>query len=369
MHIVMTVNAAWNITNFRMPLVHFLLEQGHKVTVLAPPDGAEDKQRQMGCDFVPLVMDTKGLSPIGGWSLYRQMRRHLSDLAPDAVLSFTIKNNLFGALAARRLGIPFVPNVTGLGTAFLSSRLLQRVAEALYRYCFRGLPVVFFQNPDDLDLFLQRRLIQPDQARILPGSGIDLSRFQPAPLPGDKEPVFLMIARLIRDKGVLEYAQAARIVKQQHPQAQFRILGPVGSENRSAIPPEVVAGWDPAVDLDYLGETSDVRPQIAQADCVVLPSYREGAPRTLIEAAAMARPLIATDVPGCRSVVQHGITGLLCAPQDGESLARSCLNFIALAPEQRHAMGLAGRAKMEREFDQSVVVEAYRAALRDLLDQ
>lgn len=363
MHVVFTVNTAWNIVNFRRPLIQHMLKAGYLVTVLAPPDGAEEALRQMGCAFVPLRMDAKGLSPLEGWRLRRRMLCHLRALNPDVVLSFTIKNNLFGALAARSLGIPFIPNVTGLGTAFLSGRMLQRLAEALYRFCFRDLPVVFFQNRDDRALFLERGLIRPDQARLLPGSGIDLQHFQPQPLPNGGAPVFLMIARLIRDKGVMEYAQAAALVKHAHPHAQFRLLGPLGSENRTAIPPETVAGWSPDLDVDYLGEAGDVRPHIAAADCVVLPSYREGAPRTLIEAAAMARPLIATDVPGCREVVQNGITGFLCAPQDADSLARACIDILRLAPEQRRSMGLAGRQKMEREYDEALVVEAYRQAL------
>lgn len=366
MRIVLTVNAAWNILNFRKPLVDRLLASGHQVTVLAPPDGSEVALRQMGCAFVPLPMNAKGLSPFDGLRLIRDFKRHFRQLAPEVVLSFTIKNNLFGAVAAQSLGIPFVPNVTGLGTAFLSGRALQRVAEGLYRYCFRDLPVVFFQNEDDRNLFLDRGLIREGQARLLPGSGIDLGRFSVAPAVGRADPVFLLVARLIRDKGVMEYAQAAEMVKRDHPGAQFRILGPLGAENRSAIPPEVVAGWSPENNLDYLGETNDVRPFIEDADCVVLPSYREGAPRTLIEAAAMGRPLIATDVPGCRAVVQDGITGFLCGLQDANSLARSCTQFIQLAPEQRRSMGLAGRQKMEREFDQSIVVQAYDTAIRDV---
>lgn len=366
MRIVLTVNAAWNIVNFRRPLVEFLVGAGHHVTVLAPPDGAEVELRRMGCAFVPLAMDAKALSPIGGWRMVRDLKRHFRALDPEVVLSFTIKNNLFGALAARSLGIAFIPNVTGLGTAFLSGRGLQRVAEGLYRHCFRDLPVVFFQNEDDRALFLDRDLITPAQARLLPGSGIDLTRFAVASLPQGQAPVFLMVARLIRDKGVLEYAEAAKIVKRSHPQAQFRILGPMGAENRSAIPPETVAGWSPETDLDYLGETDDVRPHIAQADCVVLPSYREGAPRTLIEAAAMGRPLVATNVPGCRAVVQNGITGFLCEMQDTSSLASACQSFLALTPEQKRAMGLAGRAKMEREYDQALVVSAYEHAVKDV---
>jgi len=365
MHVVLTVNAAWNVVNFRKPLVDHLLAAGHQVTVLAPADGSEQTLRDMGCAFVSLPMNAKGLSPLDALGLVRAFKRHFRKLSPDIVLSFTIKNNLFGAVAARSTGVPFIPNVTGLGTAFLSGRVLQTVAQTLYRYCFRDLKVVFFQNEDDRALFLERGLVRENQTRLLPGSGIDLTRFAVAPLPGQKDPVFLMVARLLRDKGVMEYAGAATIVKRTYPNAQFQILGPLGAENRSAIPPEVVESWSAETDLTYLGETDDVRPFIEQADCVVLPSYREGAPRTLIEAAAMGRALIATDVPGCRAVVQDGVTGFLCKLQDAQSLAEACQRFIALEPRQRQLMGTAGRSKMETEYDQDIVVNAYAKAIAD----
>ena len=166
MRVLLTVNAAWNILNFRKPLVDHLLASGHHVTVLAPPDGSEKVLREMGCAFMPLPMNAKGLSPLDGLRLVQDFKRHFRALDPEIVLSFTIKNNLFGAVAARSLGIPFIPNVTGLGTAFLSGRALQMVAEALYRFCFRDLPVVFFQNEDDRDLFQERGLIRSEQARL-----------------------------------------------------------------------------------------------------------------------------------------------------------------------------------------------------------
>lgn len=203
-----------------------------------------------------------------------------------------------------------------------------------------------------------------DQARLLPGSGIDLERFAPAAMPAPEEPpAFLMIARLLRDKGVVEFVDAARRVKARHPQARFQLLGAVGSENRSAIGRETLDAWVAEGVVEYLGTTNDVRPAIAAASCVVLPSYREGAPRTLIEAAAMARPLIATDVPGCRAVVDRDVSGYFCDVKSAESLANAMERFLALSPEAQRVMGAAGRAKMEREFDQCLVVDAYREAL------
>ena len=368
MHILMTVNAAWNIWNFRRPLVEALVGDGHRVTVLAPPDDAVPELERLGCIVRPLAMSVKGLNPLADLKLQRRYARIFREEQPDAVLSYTIKNNIFGARAAQSAGVPFLPNVTGLGTAFLSGKLLQTVTEQLYRRSFRSLPLVFFQNEDDRDLFLNRRLVSADQARLLPGSGIDLDRFSPAVMPpAEAPPVFLMIARLLRDKGVVEFVEAARQVKARHPQVRFQLLGSAGSENRSAIDAATVQGWVAEGVIDYLGTTNDVRPAIADASCVVLPSYREGAPRTLIEAAAMARPVITTDVPGCRAVVDRDLSGFLCEVRSAESLATAIERFLALSPDQQQVMGEAGRTKMEREYDQAIVVHAYREAIASLV--
>jgi glycosyltransferase involved in cell wall biosynthesis len=365
--IVMSVNAAWNIWNFRRSLVEALLAEGCEITVLAPDDDAAAKLEATGCRFQPLRMSVKGLNPVEGLRLFGQFRRVFRRLRPDVILSFTIKNNIFGALAAKSVGSTFVPNVTGLGTAFLSGGALEWVAILLYRAAFRKLPVVFFQNRDDRDLFVSRGLVTAGQTRLLPGSGIDLNRFAAAPYPAeDAAPVFLMIARLLRDKGVLEYVEAARIVKERQPQARFRLLGAAGAENRTAIDRGTVKGWEDEGVIEYLGTAEDVRPMIAAAHCVVLPSYREGAPRTLIEAAAMARPLIATDVPGCRAVVNPGETGFLCEARSGADLAARCLEFLALDQEARAAMGRAGRKKMEREYSEEIVIDSYRQVIGEL---
>jgi glycosyltransferase involved in cell wall biosynthesis len=367
MKVLLTVNAAWNIWNFRRPIVEALLDDGHKVIILAPKDDAVPKLEALGCSFYHLEMNVKGLNPLQEPKTLLRLYRHFSNLQPDVILSFTIKNNIFGAISAKSAGIPFIPNVTGLGTAFLSGGFLERVAITLYKTAFRKLPAVFFQNEDDRNLFLERGLVTDHQARCLPGSGIDLDRFAATAYPSEGgAPHFLMISRLLRDKGVLEYVGAARRVKAQHSGARFQLLGATDSENRTAIDRETVQSWEREGVIEYLGTVEDVRPMIEAAHCVVLPSYREGAPRTLIEAAAIARPLIATDVPGCRAVVDNGKTGFLCEARNEESLAAACEAFMALSSEERAAMGRAGRAKMEREFGQSIVLEAYRTVLRDL---
>lgn len=362
MHILLTVNAAWNIRNFRWPILRALIARGDRVTVLAPADASVVEIEAAGARFIPLRMRPGALGPLDNFAVAGQIRRALVRERPDVVLSWTIKNNIFGAFSARLHKVPFIPNVSGLGTAFLSGRALRMFAEGLYRLAFAGLETVFFQNDEDRALFVSRGLVPAHAARLLPGSGIDLSAFAPQPLP-DGPQVFLMIARLLHDKGVREFVQAARLVRSERPDVRFRLVGDLSPANRSAVPLETVERWRSEGVVELPGPVADVRPEIAAAQCVVLPSYREGAPRTLIEGAAMARPAIATDVPGCRAVVDDGRSGLLCEARDPRALAAACRAFLAMTPAKRAAMGRAGRAKMEAEFDERLVVATYLAAI------
>lgn len=364
MHILITANASWNVLNFRKALVAAMISDGHKVTVLAPRDESVKALEVLGCRFLELDMSVKGLNPFQEIKLILRMWTIFRAYRPDAILSFTIKNNIFGALAARPLGIPFIPNVTGLGTAFIANSFLRRIAEWLYKLAFRNLDVIFFQNEDDRNLFLKRSLVTQRQVRVLPGSGVDLMHFAVTDYPPESDArVVLMIARLLNDKGVREYVAAARKVKLENPFVHFQILGAVESANRTAIDRATLKSWQEEGVIEYLGTAADVRPYIATAHCVVLPSYREGAPRSLIEAASMARPLIATDVPGCRSIVEDGVTGYLCKVRDHDDLATSIKTFLALSQAEMERMGLDGREKMANNFDQVIVIDAYRNAL------
>ena len=367
MHIVLTVNKAWNIWNFRQPLVEALLADGHRMTVLAPHDETVANLTALGAEFVDLPMNARSLGPAQNLALVGQFRRAFARLAPDVVLSFTIKNNLFGALAARRMGIPFVPNVTGLGTIFLGSRPLFLLGQALYRFALGKSPVVFVQNEDDRDFLVDNRILRAEQLRLLPGSGIDTQRFAPSPLPSRDEGIrFLMISRLLRDKGIVEYLEAARALKTSHPQVRAQLLGPLGSDNRTAIGQEDLQAYLDDGSVEYLGQTPDVRPFIEEAHCVVLPSYREGAPRSLIEAASMGRPLIATDAPGCRAVVDDGASGFLCAVKSSDALATSIGRMADLTPDAMQEMGDRGREKMVSTYSVEHVVDAYRKVIAEL---
>ena len=366
--IAISVNTAWNIVNFRAGLIAALIAEGYDVVAIAPPDGHVQRLEAMGCRFITLPMDNKGTNPAKDAALLLRYLSILGREPPVAYLGYTIKPNVYGSLAAQRLGIPVINNVSGLGTAFIRDTWLTKVVKRLYRTAFASSHCVFFQNGDDRRLFVSSGLVASERARLVPGSGIDLTRFAPAlvePAGNDDRCRFLLIARLVFDKGIREYVEAARIVRRTRPEASFQILGFLDVENRTAVSRADVNLWVAEGVIDFLGHDDDVRPHIASADCVVLPSYREGTPRTLLEAAAMGKPIVATDVPGCQEVVDDGETGLLCRVRDAEDLAAKMIEIVDIGHARRDAMGQAGRGKMERQFDERLVIEAYLSALHE----
>ncbi|MFL6751769.1 MAG: glycosyltransferase family 4 protein [Sphingomicrobium sp.] len=362
--VVLSANSTWNIVNFRAGLIRALRSAGYAPVVIAPRDAAADsRMRELGVECITVPIDRSGVNPAADLRLLRAYRRLLERLRPAAYLGYTIKPNIYGAMAAARLGIPAIPNVSGLGTAFIRNGLLQQIVLRLYRIGFRRAPVVFFQNAEDRQLFVERRIVRPDQARVLPGSGVDLERFSPAPAPGGP-PAFLFIGRLLRDKGVAEFIAAARLLRRELPEARFQLLGPIDDANRTAVDPHELQSWISEGVVEHLGTTDDVRPFIAAATAVVLPSYREGLPRSLLEAGAMERPLIATDVPGCREVVEDGINGLLCKVRDPQSLAAAMRRIAGMPAAELAAMGAAARQRVQDRFSEAVVVGIYLDVLR-----
>jgi glycosyltransferase involved in cell wall biosynthesis len=325
-------------------------------------DNARDLERE-GVRFLPLPMSPDGTSPLQDAALLARYCSLLRKLAPAAFLGFTPKPNVYGSLAARLCGVPSVNNLTGLGTAFIHGSTLERLVSSLYRLSLRNSEAVFFHNPDDRDLFVSRRLVRPDRASVIPGSGVDLELFRPAPFPDNGQgPTFLFVGRLLREKGAGEFAEAARAVKRAYPEARFRMLGGFADGSR-AVPRGVVDEWQSDGSIEHLGTCSDVRPHIAAADCVVLPSYREGLPRVLIEAAAMARPAIASDVPGCRHVVVDGVTGFLCASRSSEAVAEAMIRMIRKSSTERESMGRRARAHAEEHFGVERVWTEYLSVL------
>lgn len=366
MKIAIVLNTSWNIYNFRMNFIRTLLQRGYEVHTIAPHDRYTHFLQEAGCIHHPVKMDSRGVNPIKDlglvielWSIYRKVK-------PDTILHYTIKPNIYGSLAASFLKIPTINNVCGLGTVFLKKSLVSSIAISLYKLAFRFPKKVFFQNPDDRDLFLTKQLVSKDAADLLPGSGIDLTRFQPVEFKRNDTFTFLLISRLITDKGILEYIEAVKKLQQRGVKAKFQLLGAKDPMHKRGIPVKQIEEWIQAGTIEYLGTTDDVRKFIHSADCVVLPSYREGTPRTLLEAASSAKPIVATDVPGCHHVVEDRYNGLLCKIKNADDLASKMEEMASLDDQQLKRLGENGRKKVEGQFDEQIVIDKYLSAIGSL---
>ncbi len=361
--IIVNVNSAWNLFNFRAGLIVDLIEAGYEVVAVAPSDDNVPKLELLGCRFVNLEMDNQGTNPFRGLLLLWRYWRLLLNEKPDLCLFYTVKPNIFGSLASTFCGVPFINNVAGLGSVFISGGWLKRVVQSLYKIALRNSIKVFFQNKDDLELFLENKLINPKLADVVPGSGINLNYFSPVKTATDTTEnssfKFLLIARMLKDKGVVEYVQAAQMLKESGFKAEFCLLGFLDVQNPAAISTEQMNAWVKDGFVNYLGSSDDVREHISNANCIVLPSYREGTPRSLLEAAAMAKPIITTDAVGCKEVVVDGENGMFCEVKSSADLASKMKQMLMLTEEQRRLMGQKGRLKMEKEYDEKIVIQKY----------
>ncbi|MEM6843846.1 MAG: glycosyltransferase family 4 protein [Bacteroidota bacterium] len=368
MKIALVTNSAWNIHNFRLGLIRALQQQGHQVISIAPPDDYSERLREAGLILYDVNMDSRGVNPVRDTSLVLELYQLYKKLRLDMVLHFTVKPNIYGTLAASYLKIPIINNVCGLGTVFLQDGMVSALAKWLYRVSFRYSQKVFFHNPDDHDLFIREGLLSGGKADVVPGSGIDTQYFQPdfRQISTEKTFTFLVISRLIYDKGIVEYIEAAQNLQSQGIPVRCQLLGAKDPNHKRGIPIGLVDQWAQSGVVDYLGTTDDVRSVIQQADCVVLPSYREGLPRTLLEAASLQKPIVATDTPGCRHVVQHGVNGLLCQVRDSDDLANKMLAMTQLTEEEIQVMGERGREMVQAKFSQKVVVDKYVRAIDEM---
>lgn len=365
--LVLVANQAWNLVNYRAGLIQALLADGFRIVAVSPAEPAMSRLLcEMGCEFIEIPLEAKSLAPWAEVRTFMALLRLFRRERPRAVLSWTIKANLWSSLAARILGIPAIANVSGLGIAYDASALLRRVASVLYRICFARACTVFFQNEADEDALVGTGLLRTDQARRLPGSGVDPAHFRPASLRRPSSRLYLLLARMLAPKGIREFVEAARIIRRERNDLRFALLGFVDVNNPTAITKAEIDGWVEEGVIEYHAPVGDVRPWLEDAEAVVLPSYyREGLSRALLEAAAMARPIITTDWPGCREAVLPGKTGLLVPPHDGSALASAIGQMASFDEPTWQAWGKAARVRIELEFAESVVIERYRAALAD----
>jgi glycosyltransferase involved in cell wall biosynthesis len=378
MKVLIALNSAWNLLNFREGLIKALVADGHDLVLAAPADENVQALEDMGTRFVSIPMSSHGMNPLSDLVLLGRYVKLLQREKPDAMLTFTAKPNIYGSLAARFLNVPVINNITGLGSVFIKDGWLALVLRALYRISLSKSHKVFFQNPNDLNLFLRCHLVNEKKTALVPGSGVNLKKFKPYPLPfiaenGSRQPsansqfVFLLVARMVKEKGIEEYVQAANLVKDEFPSVICALLGPIDSSNPSAILESQMNFWENNGAICYWGVSNDVRLQLKMADCIVLPSYREGTPRSLLEAGAMSRPLIATDVPGCREVISDGVNGFICKPRSAHSLALAMKSIVAMSNTDLIRMGLASRELVETKFDEQIVIKKYFNSLEELV--
>ena len=369
MRVVVIGGWAPSLIKFRGPLLAAMIARGHDVVAMAA-DGTPEVAAaldQLGVRFEPIALERAGVDPVADVRTVRALTRRLGQLAPDLVLGYTIKPVIYGSIAARLAGVPHrAAMITGLGSALASARTPRQravavVARLLYRAGLSQCEVVIFQNTDDRD-DLARLGGLPRGARvaIVRGSGVDLAHYAPSALPSGP-PVFLFIGRLLRDKGIAEYVAAARQVRARHPQARFRILGWLDPNPESLSQREVDAVVADGT-VEYLGAAADVRPHLAAAHALVLPSYREGTPRSVLEAMSMQRAVITTLAPGCRDTVVDGESGLLVPVGQADPLAAAMLRLIA-SPALLARLAAAGRARAEALYDADKVAASMLAAL------
>jgi glycosyltransferase involved in cell wall biosynthesis len=358
MRIVILASYPYSLINFRGPLIRDMVAAGHEVIACAPGEDAEIAAAltRLGASYRAVSLSRTGLNPIADARSLLELVWLLRRLRPDLLFAYTAKPVIYGSVAARLARVPrLYTMITGLGYTFTDGRewkrrLLRRISISLYRHTLRFSHGIFFQNQDDIDEFIRRSIITiKDNFIKVDGSGVDIEHYYSS-APDISQISFLMIARLIKDKGIYEYAEAAKAIKSRYPQVKFHLLGRHDS-NPNAVPKDRLACWIADDTIDYLGVTSDVRPHIKRATVYVLPSYyREGIPRTVLEALTMGRAVITTDTPGCRETVLPGVNGFLVPPRDAGALAAAMERFVR-QPELAVEMGRESRALAERRFD------------------
>ncbi len=354
--ILFLVNHDVVIYNFRLEVVEKCLQIGHEVHISSPYGERIEDLTQLGAKFHEIVIDRHGMNPVAEMKLLRDYHKLLKKVKPDIVFSFTIKPNIYGAIAARQAGIPFVSNITGLGTAVENAGWKQKLMLAMYKYAFKDIQRVFFQNTENMQFFIDRKIALGKHA-LLPGSGVNLERFPLRDYPNEENHVvkFAFISRIMKEKGIDFYLDAAKAIKEKYPNTEFHICGFCESEYQGKLDEYNNIGT-----VIYHGMIRNVSEFLKDIHCVVHPTYYpEGISNVLLEACASGRPIITTDRSGCREVVEDGVNGYMIPQQDGQALIPAVEKFLDLSWEEKKQMGLNARRKVEREFDRNVVVEKY----------
>lgn len=359
--VAIVVNTAWNIVNFRLGLIEGLQAAGHEVLAIAPADDYVEQVVQAGCKFIAIKrLERKGTNPVRDMQLTHELYRIFQREKVDVALLYTIKPNIYGCFAANFAKIKTICTVTGLGYSFISTGLVSRIAKGLYKRAFKRATSIAFQNQDDRNLFIEQGLAKAEKTLLIKGSGIKTEYFSPRPKNVETDQfTFLFVGRLLFDKGVRELLQAAKEIKAKYPKAEFWMVGALDQENPSCISGELLVEYQKDEIVRYFGVSDKVRDIMQDADVVVLPSYREGLPRVMLEALAMAKPVITTDTAGCRETVVDGKNGYMVPIKSGDALRDAMEKMLNHTPDELKIMGEYGREMALAEFDEKIIVQQY----------
>lgn len=358
--IAIIANYDVGLYKFRRELVEALIKENNEICLLVPNGKYIKVFKNMGCQFYETPIERHGTNPVTDWKLIKRYKRFLREIKPGVVLTFTIKPNIYGGIVCARLGIPYIANITGLGTAVENGGLMQKFTVMLYKLAFRKIQCVFFQNEENRQFFIDKR-IALGKHQLLPGSGVNLEHFQVLPYPDDKKIHFAFISRIMKEKGINQYLEAAQVIKKEYPNTFFHVCGFCEEEYEQKL-----ADLEKQGIIIYHGMVDDIREILKITHCTIHPSYYpEGMSNVLLESAACGRPIITTDRSGCREVVEDGVTGYRVPCEDTKALINAIQKFLEKTQEERYQMGLAGRDKVNAEFDRNKIVNSY---LREIVN-
>lgn len=360
--VLILANNDIGLYNFRKELIEKLLEKNFEVAIALPYGKKVDRLIQIGCTYYETPIDRHGTNPITDMKLLQKYKKIMREYKPDVVLTYTIKPTIYGGMACQKLNIPYIANITGLGTAVENPGIMQKITVALYKKAFQSVHCVFFQNKENKQFFAKRQIAN-DKHRLIPGSGVNLEHFSLLPYPPDDTIEFLFIARVMKEKGIDQYLEAAEIIREKYPYTRFHVLGFCEEAYE-----DILKAYEARGMIQYHGLQEDVRVFHQRSHCTIHPSYYpEGMSNVLLESEACGRPVITTNRSGCGETMEDGRTGFLFKAKNTESLVKAIEKFLALTNEERRQMGLNGRQKVEQEFDRQIVVDAYMEEIEKIL--
>ena len=356
-------NSLVGLISFRKELLERLIDEHYEVIVLAPEDKLSKDVKKMGCEFVSVEMESRGTNPIKDLKLMLTYKKIIKKEKPDVVLTYTIKPNVYGGYVCGKLGIPYIANVTGLGTSVEQPGLLQKLTLMLYKKGLKKSNCVFFQNKDNLEFMLKNKAIK-GKYKLIPGSGVNLKHHTLIPYPDGKTIRFLFISRILFEKGIEEFFDLAKYIKNKYPNTEFHILGKCDYDEYS----KKIKELEERNIVIYHGLVDDVREYHKISNCTIHPSfYPEGMSNVLLESCAAGRPIITTNRPGCKEIVEDGVNGYMIECHDTEALKKAVEKFLNLSNKEREMLGLNGRKKVEKEFDRNIVINSYFEEINKIL--